>query len=254
MGAYDDDYGRGGDGTKPPVDIEDPTEDEDYDKEGPGTDPSQPPSDESTPPSDSQPPGDGNTDPIVIKPTEPPSSGFLLFVQNMLRLYMEVKFTFTVAIQVSLMATFTAHSNSVDIYDIANDRWEWGIAAPVGRSAHSGAKVSDTFYFWGGSDGEEAQKTLEIFRPESMRTELLYRVATNYTELTHNVTYKASFGLEIEPAQRKISNHASAIWKDKLFILGGEDENGITNQVTVYDVSTSKIKVSTFALTTLSHS
>ena len=78
-------------------------------------------------------------------------------------------------------------------------------------------------------------------------------MATNYTELTHNVTYKASFGLEIEPAQRKISNHASAIWKDKLFVLGGEDEGGITNQVTVYDVSTSKIKVSTFEFTRLYH-
>ena len=48
MGAYDDDYGRGGDGTKPPIDIEDPNEEDDYDKEGPGIDPdkpSQPPSD-----------------------------------------------------------------------------------------------------------------------------------------------------------------------------------------------------------------
>ena len=93
-------------------------------------------------------------------------------------------------------------------------------------------------------------KTLEIFRPESIRTELLYRVATNYTELTHNVTYQASFGLEIEPAQRKISNHASAIWKDKLFVLVVRMKMALRTKLQSTMYLPLKIQVSTFAFTT----
>ena len=273
FGAYDNDFGRGGgfrptpppdtndpdetdpnDGTDPgdgsnPGDGTDPGDGLDpIDGENPGETPSNP-----NPEQPSQPGAGGTTEPIEIvePPAAPPSTGFPNYRKYHASVMWKGKIFFYGGDVGFANGYQTSYTNSVDIYDIKNNRWEWGVAAPVGRSHHTGAIIGNTFYFYGGTNGEAAKETVEIYNPSSIKESLLYRVVNTYEQLTHQVTYKASMGIEVTPATRKITDHATALYGDKLFVLGGQDATEITNQVSVYKVSGAAVETTTYEFPTL---